>query len=667
MKFLCPNCKAKYRIGSEKLVGRQAAKIRCRKCDYRIQIAYRTGSDEYDITATPTSLVPAAPPPRAVKAAAPVAPVPAAAAPRVRGASAKEEAAGARKPAAPVPGLPGLGAPKTARGAVPQAAGMTATALGSGRRPLPAPPPSPFGGMGLAGASGMPVTGGAAPVWPAAAPAPLPPIPAPPVAVVQPPTPAPAPRPVPQGNQLADQFRESVQAGGLPEEIPQDGWFVGVNGVPLGPIPVGDLRELAAAGHIDRRSLVWREGIPEWKPLGKFPQLARLLGDGGAPPSAESPPAPARANGMNGHAATGFDAPRPVLPDGERPSAWGDLDDDDDEDEQPTTVKGRVSLPPPDNHPPAPAQPPPAAAAPARPVAAPGFAPLPFSAPVPRAPSDVGAQHPNAAPPVGVDGLPASTISTTPEPVVDEADARMMRPRGRGRLYLIVLAIVTAFALGAIITRAIEPPAPPEGAKEPASEPARALAPTEEAEETAKVATEEVIEEAPPEEEAELEPARSPLGANSAPAPRNSPASAPGTPSQTQPVKSGGSLLSGLGAPPTPGPSVGGGAGPDGRAGGAGLDATAIQRTVRRYSPAVRQNCWQRALNTRAPGVPSSAKVTALITVDSAGRVQAVSVSGAPKGYPGLARCIEGSVKGWQFPRAGGETVTSVPFMFVGQ
>jgi hypothetical protein len=259
-----------------------------------------------------------------------------------------------------------------------------------------------------------------------------------------------------------------------------------------------------------------------------------------------------------------------------------------------------------------------------------------------------------------------STVSTTPEPVVDEADARAMRPRGRGRLYLIVLAIVTAFALGAIITRAM-PPAAPEGAKEPTSEPARALAPPEETAQTAEVAAEEeVVQEPPPEEEALLaQPTTPARGTGLGTAPKNAPGSASAAP--TQPVKSGGSLLSGLGTPQTPGPSIGGGAGPDGRGGGAGLDATAIQRTVRRYSPAVRQNCWQRALNTRAPGVPSSAKVTALITVDPAGRVQAVSVSGAPKGYPGLARCIEGSVKGWQFPRAGGETVTSVPFMFVGQ
>jgi hypothetical protein len=88
---------------------------------------------------------------------------------------------------------------------------------------------------------------------------------------------------------------------------------------------------------------------------------------------------------------------------------------------------------------------------------------------------------------------------------------------------------------------------------------------------------------------------------------------------------------------------------------------------VRRYSPSVRQNCWQRALNARAPGVPSSAKVSATITVDAAGHVRAVTVAGAPKGYPGLSRCVEGSVKSWQFPRSGGQTITNVPFMFVGQ
>src|SRR5687768_18418202 len=107
MKFLCPNCKAKYRIGPEKMVGRQAAKIRCRKCEYLIQIAYRPNSDEFDVTANPPTIAPpppAAPPPlRAPKAGStgtgqPVTPSPATAsnagtaAPRARlAAPGKEE------------------------------------------------------------------------------------------------------------------------------------------------------------------------------------------------------------------------------------------------------------------------------------------------------------------------------------------------------------------------------------------------------------------------------------------------------------------------------------------------------------------------------------------------------------------------------------------------
>jgi TonB family protein len=93
----------------------------------------------------------------------------------------------------------------------------------------------------------------------------------------------------------------------------------------------------------------------------------------------------------------------------------------------------------------------------------------------------------------------------------------------------------------------------------------------------------------------------------------------------------------------------------------------AIQRTVHKYSPAVRQGCWQPALNARGSSAPSSAKVTATITVDASGHVQAVTASGAPSGYPGLARCVEQAVRGWTFPRSRGDTTTRVPFVFVGQ
>jgi hypothetical protein len=382
------------------------------------------------------------------------------------------------------------------------------------------------------------------------------------------------------------------------------------------------------------------------------------------PPSLEQPappaPAPAAPSRSNGHAGGAFAPAAPsVEAKEERPSAWGDLDEESEEDEQPTTVKGRVSV-----HPPG--APPPAA--------------LPFPPP-PGSPTSTGAipiaalgggGALSAPPPEG----PASSISTTPEPVVDESEASMMRPKRRGRIFA-ALAVAAAFVLGAILMHAFGSSAPAEAPTvEPRAEPTRPLAPTAQAEAPPKQMIEEPAPAPPPTAPeapaTEASPAPElPAAAGSYPVTR--PVSGQLTPapgSEAAPAvpaaKPAGSLLSGLGGPQTPGPggSVKSG---DSQGGGGGLDSTAIQRTVRKYNPTLRQNCWLRALNARAPGVPASAKVAAQITIEASGRVKAVNVSGAPRGYPGLARCIETSVKGWTFPRGSGETVAQVPFMFVGQ
>jgi predicted Zn finger-like uncharacterized protein len=691
MKFLCPNCKAKYRIGPEKMVGRQAAKIRCRKCEFLIQIAYRGGSDEFDVTATPPSIPPPGPvpAPRQLKGTTGqpvIAPVPPPnVAPRARatgsfGAAGKDEGSGSRKPTAAVPGLPGLGSPKSTRGAA-----LLSDAGALPRRPLaplPPPPVPPAANTAAAlAATSAPVAAGVtatiAAVQPSAA--------APGSAV-----PPPSPRAAAGSTQLADQFRESVQAGGAAEDLPEDGWFVGVNGVPLGPIPLGDLRELAMAGHIDRRSLVWREGQGEWRPLGKFAGLARVIDDGAGPPATPQPepasdPAPAaaaRSNGAaaNGHIATGFDVVRADA--GGRPSAWGDLDDDDDEDEQPTTVKGRVSVLPNTA-----AGAPSTAAAPGASEPAAAAAPLggtrgdlpqstsnPFglTSSVVAAPTGASSGGMAASAMAAPHGAPEgagsmSMLDPASEAGVD-ADVGMMRSSGRGRWYLILAAIVFAFALGVAIAAHLmggSSTAERPGKKTsslrstdrlPASEPkSREPAIGRAEEELPPAAPDEIpvpARNAPDRGRALLEPSGAAVAI--------APAPAGGEPRLTATS----ALLAGLGSPQASGPALDK---PEERVGASGLDATTIQRTVRRYSPGVRQNCWLRALNTRAPGVPSSAKVSATITVDASGRVLDVSVSGAPRGYPGLGRCIEGNVKGWQFPRAAGQTITNVPFVFVGQ
>jgi len=687
-------------------VGRQAAKIRCRKCEYLIQIAYRGNTEEFDVTATPPTVAPpapsGAPAPLAARAPKAAPGQPAALSPggtRPRLPPPLEEGSASKKPTAAVPGLPGLGSAKGARGAA-----LFSDPPSLSRRPLAPLPPPPVTSTGIPAVTGLGTSGlGSAPppnsISPSAVPSAVASsaagvsvangVAATGTAISALPSPPP-PRPAPSSTQLGDQFRESVQAGAA-EDLPQEGWFVGVNGVPLGPIPLVDLRELAMAGHIDRRSLVWREGQGEWRPLGKFPGLVRVIDDGAAPasvsalvsplPEAPSGPPP-RSNGANGqHVATGFDVVRAET--GERPSVWGDLDDEDDEDEQPTTVKGRVSvLPPPGSLPGSELSIPPPRDLPSSVPAASNASPygltasvraVPAPAPAPSGPPGLaqgGGMTATGMPAAGMMPMSAPPVGLSlggVEPMLEGYSP--LRAAGRVRWYLLIAAaVVVAFALGAAAMQWMAPSTPEQPGKSSALGAEGAARPPPPP--PPKGAPKKAAAPAPP-----AAGAAGAAGGGSSPSRVVLPpgvAGAPSGPASSIPApvaKVGaptGSLLAGIGSPQTPGPT----AAPRSDApppAPAGLDATAVQRTVRRYSPTVRQSCWQRALSARAPGTPTSAKVSATITIDASGRVQAVSVAGAPRGYPNLARCIETSVKSWQFPRAATQTVTNVPFMFVGQ
>lgn len=59
--------------------------------------------------------------------------------------------------------------------------------------------------------------------------------------------------------------------------MPADEWFVGINGVPVGPIRLSELRSKAASGSVSRDSLVWRDGFEEWRPLKSFPELVAIV------------------------------------------------------------------------------------------------------------------------------------------------------------------------------------------------------------------------------------------------------------------------------------------------------------------------------------------------------------------------------------------------------
>jgi hypothetical protein len=238
---------------------------------------------------------------------------------------------------------------------------------------------------------------------------------------------------------------------------------------------------------------------------------------------------------------------------------------------------------------------------------------------------------------------------------MDDGDDELRPPR-RSKWYLIAVAIVFAFALGAIVTHLMRSSSPEKTSSddgELGSEATSAQAATGRDHGSHPEAITAALR--PRDVDDDVPTARAVLA--------RAPSGAMGEPSAAPKTSATGSLLSGLGSPRAPGPELA----RSERATGTGLDATAIQRTVRRYSPGVRQNCWLRAIEARPPGVPTSVKLTATITVDAGGRVQGVAVTGAPRGYPSLSRCVEGAVESWQFPRSGAQTITNVPFMFMGR
>lgn len=74
-----------------------------------------------------------------------------------------------------------------------------------------------------------------------------------------------------------------------PPPVPQVGYHVAVNGTATGPFSPSLLAQMAAAGTLTRDSLVWKQGMAEWRRAGDVGELASVFG-GGAP--AGMPPIP---------------------------------------------------------------------------------------------------------------------------------------------------------------------------------------------------------------------------------------------------------------------------------------------------------------------------------------------------------------------------------------
>jgi predicted Zn finger-like uncharacterized protein len=279
MKFLCPQCKAKYRIADEKLAQRASSRMKCRKCGHVIDIHSATvpdsvrppgvgADDDEDDDAGDDA--PRQDLPR-------VAAAPAAAG---AGAPPRRSATATPQPKRGVAAAPPK-RPATAAAAPPRRGGATATAQAVAEKAAPAEEderPS-----ATAATAAKPAV-----AKPAAAP--------PPKNEFE----EDAPTRIHDGTALAAAFLAVGDRGTLPGPASAaDEWYVGIEGSPIGPLGAAQIREKAREGKATLESLVWRDGFEEWKPLKDFPELVALVGEASRPAavavSADVLPAPSPA------------------------------------------------------------------------------------------------------------------------------------------------------------------------------------------------------------------------------------------------------------------------------------------------------------------------------------------------------------------------------------
>ncbi len=672
MKFVCDNCKAKYQIGDDKVAGK-TLRMKCRRCGHMIQVA-ATVTESSVSQKLPTEPAAGSVPAGSGGMGSGMGPLEG---PSEDGATIVRPSPlflFDHKTAAPIPPAPAPSVPGASGPGVPPRPGA-----GTGNIPRPAGVGAPIGG--------------APRIVPPARPS---------LRNSNPPPQAPMHSPSSPG--LHSGFQAAVAApvaqtsnapGAAP--LPTEDWYVGVGGVPLGPVRLSIVREKAANGQVDQDSLVWREGFDEWLPIKSFPALSALVDEvkqqrisrTSAPtpsPSAAMPsplgftpgPAPAVTSG-SAPAAPQAAARNPFA---SQPATSGSLA---------AAARALAAS--------APATPSSAGGAPrlstpSVPEAAPS---IPFdltrqSSPPPPAPlapiaikdpfapphangaangTANGAGHavdvrPSLAPPEAAStgmgyGLTTTAAvsgsSAATAPRLDTVPPSELAERKKKGVHPMVWAFVAmAAAFGGVAAWALFLRKPdivyvPKEGEVVATQPGGAAPP-------------------PP-------PTGAVPGSTSGPEVATSPtesAVAVAGPNKGGPLPPGTTAKPGETAAPldtsgfgTGGPSGPGTAATSGGSKGA-LNESQLNGVVSSNSPRVRRKCWDPLVSGRSSNAPNSVKVTATVKVGPSGAVKSVSTSGGnDQYYPGLASCVQSTVSGWTFPASDEGGTVVVPFGFNAQ
>jgi hypothetical protein len=452
---------------------------------------------------------------------------------------------------------------------------------------------------------------------------------------------------------LAGAFKSNVQRE---EEVsapidmsdlsPSDEWYVAINGVPVGPIRIAEVRRKAALGAVTEESLCWQEGLDEWRPLRSFPELAAIVREAFASgrSSFTPPPPEGRASIVPQHPRTST-----------RPAA-------------PSAVPPRAPMRPA----PVASPPPPAARSNVVPITSrlataeklaeePDDLTRPFTGPpITEEPvrtsvvPDPFASPPRVAPPPAGSMLPQPAAaaphvaSATPSmhsgPMATGAPAKKAPPW----MAIAMVAAAAAFGITAGLAVFLRPAAAPAPVviqapglpgPGPAATNATPTAPTATSTDSS-------------------EPAPSAGGT----APKGGAIALGGPPKATAstaaPAGHGPLDLHSLtGGNVTPTDDPGGGDAP--KAPGQCFSEGQVQQVIGLHQVSIRRSCWE-----RNPTQKLTVNVGVSLTIGPDGSPQGVVASGDE---PSVAKCIENDVKSWHFPAMGCAQKTSFSFKFVRQ
>jgi predicted Zn finger-like uncharacterized protein len=438
-----------------------------------------------------------------------------------------------------------------------------------------------------------------------------------------------------------------------------DEWYVAVNGVPVGPVRVGEVRRKAAMGAVTEESLCWQEGMEEWRAIRTVTELAAVVREaasGGR--SSQVPPEPRTSHLPGVRPAAPRNAGRDAAKAPSAPSApaWASrasaagmdaqrAPDPSEEDAAPTIV-GRSPLLELEAAAAAGAMTNGAAAS-ADPFRPPGVDPFRNAAPSPFKPIDPFAPQATA---VGTGGFaaaappaPITSPFAAPQPIIVAA------PRRFSVIEIGVIAGFVCFSLmAAYILLTPKPQAPivvtvPAAPVAAVPPPTAAAAPTAAAVPGAPVtsAAPAVIDAGAVRVASAATPHAGGGGASTGSRPTNTTATDPGLRD----------LIAGTGNGPAAGPGGGGGGG-----GGAQLTEDEVKSVVTQHSLGVKRTCWDRSSTTTA-----SVNIMVHVVVAGSGQVTQANATGND---PVVAHCLEDEIKRWHWP-GGGEV--NVPFHFLRQ